>query len=68
MSALMTDDKLDELFDAVVPSKPYAYTDISTTCSGITPRLRVFLLPTVRSSTDELFAQAGMAPVEEGNG
>ena len=66
MSALMTDDELDEFFGVAELSEPFAYTNISS--SSITPMPRVLLLPTVWSPTDEPLAWAGLTLTEEGNG
>ena len=64
--AIMTDGKLDELFNIAKLSKPYVFANISA--SSITPWPWVLLLPTVQSLTDELLAWAGLVPMQEGNG
>ena len=64
----MTDGELHELFGVAELSKPYAYANIHVSSNSITPMLRVLLLPTVWSPTDELLAWAGLALTEEGNG
>ena len=63
----MTDDELEKLFGVAKLSKPYAYTDVST--SSIIPRPRESCCCLLSSPpTDELLVWVGLAPVEEGNG
>ena len=52
----MTDDKLNELFTIEEWSESYTYANISSSSNRITPMLRVLLLPTVQSPTDEPLA------------